>query len=286
MCLFPTLPRHDSLTARSSPSPRVTTSEGPIGRSERKLRVLLVEDSLVIQKIIQRLLEKNGFTVVPAHNGREALTTLETERFDVVLMDVQMPYMNGYQATSAIRKKEVSTGRRVPIIAITAQASNGEGKQFLEAGMDGYLAKPMTAHQLATAITRVVPDIETEPTTPEIDKVENRIDVAAIMERLDDDGELLRHIIRMFIDDLPSQLSRIRSAVAEGNCGELEKAAHSLKGSVGNFHAKSVSDALLRLETFARERNLIEAKDALSRLESEFEWFEPALISLRSDLKV
>jgi two-component system sensor histidine kinase/response regulator len=112
------------------------------------LRVLLAEDNLVNQKLATRLLEKRGHHVVVAGNGREALAALERQSFDLVLMDVQMPEMDGFEATAAIREKEKGHGKHLPIVALTAHAMKGDSEKCLAAGMDGYLAKPIRPQEL------------------------------------------------------------------------------------------------------------------------------------------
>jgi CheY-like chemotaxis protein len=119
------------------------------------LRILLVEDNPVNQKVACGVLKRQGHEVVVAVNGREALRTLEAQMFDLVLMDVQMPEMDGLQTTAAIRAGEEGTGRRVPIIALTAQALHGDRERCLEAGMDAYLSKPVQAQQLLQTVTKV-----------------------------------------------------------------------------------------------------------------------------------
>ncbi|MGO9270685.1 MAG: response regulator [Terriglobia bacterium] len=131
-------------------APLVTRHTLPEGK--RKLRVLLAEDNAVNQKLAARLLEKHGHRVTVTANGREALTALDQENFDVVLMDVQMPEMNGFEATSAIRKKESRTGSHIPIIALTAHAMTGDRERCLAAGMDGYVSKPIHAKEMFGAI--------------------------------------------------------------------------------------------------------------------------------------
>jgi CheY-like chemotaxis protein len=120
------------------------------------LRILVVEDNPVNQRLAQRLLEKHGHAVTVAGNGREALSVLDGAAFDVVLMDVQMPEMDGLEATAAIRSRERGTGRRLPIIALTAQAMIGDRDRCLAAGMDGYLAKPVQGPQLIQAVTEAL----------------------------------------------------------------------------------------------------------------------------------
>ncbi len=120
------------------------------------LRVLLAEDNVINQKLGVRLLEKRGHCVVVANNGREALATLAREPFDLVLMDVQMPVMDGFETTAAIRQQENSTGRHLPILAMTAHAMKGDRDRCLIAGMDGYIAKPIQPRELYDTIERIM----------------------------------------------------------------------------------------------------------------------------------
>jgi CheY-like chemotaxis protein len=120
------------------------------------LRILLVEDNLINQKVASRMLEKNGHFVITVNNGREALQTLAGQEFNAVLMDVQMPEMDGLETTAAIRSNEEGTDRHLPIVALTAYALNGDRERCLKAGMDGYLAKPIQAAQLLQALADVL----------------------------------------------------------------------------------------------------------------------------------
>jgi CheY-like chemotaxis protein len=124
----------------------------------RPLQILLVEDNVINQKVASRMLEKNGHTVVVASNGKEALRAVEAGRFDAVLMDVQMPEMDGLEATAAIRAAEQGTDRRLPIVALTADAMTGDRERCLEAGMDGYVTKPVQSPQLLQALAEVLGD--------------------------------------------------------------------------------------------------------------------------------
>ncbi|HVS35985.1 MAG TPA: response regulator [Gemmataceae bacterium] len=120
------------------------------------LRILLVEDNLINQKVASRMLEKQGHTVVIANNGKEALAMLAVQNFDAVVMDVQMPEMDGLEATAAIRAGEQGTGRRLPILALTAHAFAGDRERCFQAGMDGYVAKPVQSAQLLAALAEVI----------------------------------------------------------------------------------------------------------------------------------
>ncbi|HKT12110.1 MAG TPA: response regulator [Terriglobia bacterium] len=129
---------------------------------QKTARILLAEDNAVNQQLIIRLLEKRGIAVIPVGNGKEALADLEKQPFDLVLMDVQMPEMNGFEATALIRKKEELTGDHLPIIALTAHALKGDEERCRAAGMDDYVAKPVRFPNLLAAIQRLLPEISDE----------------------------------------------------------------------------------------------------------------------------
>jgi CheY-like chemotaxis protein len=254
---------------------------GSLRKSRRSFYILLAEDNAVNQKLAVRLLEKRGHRVVLAENGRDALAAWEKERFDVVLMDIQMPDMNGFEATRAIRDKERATGSHVPIIAMTAHALKGDRERCLDAGMDDYVSKPINADQLARAIENLVLGSGAADAEP-LDRTSagELLDTEAVLARVDGDVELLRYIVYLFLEELPKLMWEIRDAVARHDSEALERAAHMLKGSVGNFHANAVVGAAQHLETIAREGDLSGARDALAVLEHETERLKPALITL------
>jgi len=129
----------------------------PAAERNKGLRILLAEDNAVNQRLAIRLLEKQGHTVVVANNGREAVSAFERERFNLILMDVQMPEMSGFEATAAIREREQATGAHLPIIAMTAHAMTGDRERCLEAGMDSYISKPIQANELFKLIAELAP---------------------------------------------------------------------------------------------------------------------------------
>jgi CheY-like chemotaxis protein/HPt (histidine-containing phosphotransfer) domain-containing protein len=238
------------------------------------------------------MLEKQGHRVVVVDNGHEALSALENEEFDLILMDVQMPEMNGFEATAAIRQKEQERGGHIPIIAMTAHAMKGDRERCLNAGMDGYVSKPIKAAELVAAIAEVVPANEGGPAEDAGDKdladeqVGHRrvtvIDMEGLLSSLGGDRELLAEIAAIFIENYPKLLAEIREAIARGDGQTLERAAHSLKGAVANFGVEEVYEAALRLELLGREGDLAEADQAFAHLEEQIASLAPTLEDLVS----
>ena len=226
------------------PAPR----EDPV--RPRPLRVLVAEDHPVNQTLTARLLEKHGHAVVLAANGKEALAALDRQPFDLVLMDLQMPEMDGWEATAEIRRREAGTGRRLPIIAVTAHAMKGDRERCLAAGMDGYVSKPIQPRDLYRAIGEVMPAAE-PPGPPEPPPAES-FDPQALRARLDGDEDLARELVTMFLNDFPARITELEEALAAGDLPRLQRAAHALKGAVGHFAAAGATEAARRVEELAR----------------------------------
>ena len=249
------------------------------GSTRGKVRVLVAEDNEINQLVARRLFEKLGHKVKLVSNGREALSAVRTGLFDLVAMDVQMPEMDGLDATRAIRDLEKKTGSHIPIMAMTAHALKGDRERCLAAGMDGYVSKPIRAQALAKAISEAMRLRKTAkaPTrTP--NRTNSAINEAALLEGVDGNRRLLRKLARLFLADYPLHLAQIKDALRDGNAEALAKAAHTLKGAVGNFAAKKAAAATQLMEVLAREGELREASDAFSKLESE-------LVRLSDELK-
>jgi PAS domain S-box-containing protein len=275
---------------RSAPELHVSHSDGAAFNGSRvnggSLRILLAEDNLVNQKLAIRLLQKRGHTVVTASNGKEALAALERERFDLVLMDVQMPEMNGFEATALIREKERTTGGRMPIVALTAHAMKGDRERCLESGMDDYLAKPIRSADLYKVIENQVRPLQnenTEFTGGPSGSIEPAFDRPALLANIGGDSELLEEIVGLFLADAPRRVSAIREAVANRDGTSLRFAAHALRGSAANFRAGAVVDAARRLEAAGSNGNLEEAEQVLAELESEMERLTPQLTSFTTE---
>jgi two-component system, sensor histidine kinase and response regulator len=239
--------------------------------ARRKLRILLAEDNLVNQTLVVRLLGKAGHNVVVAGNGKEALAALAKAgpgAFDLVLMDVQMPEMDGFEAAAAIRKKERGTGTHLPIVAMTAHAMKGDRERCLAAGMDGYLPKPVKREELIDALEHH----SCESPAPEKDRLARKqpgLDKATVLARLEGDEELLAELAGLFIQESPKLLSAIQQAIEQDDAKSLERAAHALKGSVGNFVIPTAVKAAQTLETMGREGNLAAADTAYAVLQEE-----------------
>jgi PAS domain S-box-containing protein len=234
----------------SAPSP-------PVETSSRRLKVLLAEDNVVNQRVAVGLLTRRGHEVAVAANGVEALNALDQQAFDVVLMDVQMPEMGGFEASAAIRARERHNGGHIPIIAMTAHAMSGDRERCLAAGMDGYLAKPIDPPSLFAAIESRAPmDHQSDPA----------IDRASLLARMGGDEELMRDVVQLFLADCPERLAAIRAAIDRGDAAGLKGEAHTLKGAAANLSAAALADAARSLEQIGASQTLAAAEAAWQRL--------------------
>jgi len=244
----------------------------------RRLRILLAEDNLINRKLAVDILRKRNHLVVSAGDGREALEILDKQLFDLVLMDVQMPEMDGFEATAAIREKEKETGEHIPIIAMTAHAMKGDRERCLEAGMDGYIPKPVRAKEIFKVVENLsFTSAEAEIDAPAGQNADEVFNMAEALENVDGDMEILRAFGEMFLGECPRMLAEIREAVTRNDNEALARAAHSFKGAVSGFAAKAALDATLKLETIAREGDMTAAEEVLATLEEAVEQLKPAL---------
>jgi PAS domain S-box-containing protein len=274
--------------ALSRPLPQPAQQAQPAGAALRQagsgLRILLAEDNVINQKLATHVMEKSGCTVMVVGSGEGALAALERETFDVVLMDVQMPEMDGFETTRHIRQAEQRTGRHVPILAMTAYAMKGDRERCLEAGMDGYVSKPVRPQELLEAVEGLIASAGPGsqgggPTRarPEL------LDRAVAMEFVNGDAELLRDLARSFLDCCPKQLAELRVAVERRDREGIRNAAHSIKSAISIFGARAVGAAALRLETLGREGDLTEVDQAWAALQAGVERLQPALAALVAD---
>ncbi|MGB7754423.1 MAG: response regulator [Candidatus Acidiferrales bacterium] len=252
--------------------------------ARQPLRVLLAEDNPVNQEVALRLLERRGHSVIVAENGRQALTAIERHKFDLVLMDVQMPEMGGLEATQLIREKEKSTGGHLPILAMTAHAMQGDRERCIAAGMDGYLAKPIdprsflqTVEGISQRATQGETMAKEAEARGESGNGRRSLDAKALLEWFSGNRKLLRSIVKTFRDDCPRMMARIRSALAANDANLLADGAHALKGSVGNFGPTAALDTTREMEKIARQGKLDGAWELYATLEDEIALLLPAL---------
>jgi PAS domain S-box-containing protein len=244
----------------------------PAREPHSPLRILLIEDNLVNQVVTARILEKEGHSVAVAENGRRGLEAYARERFDAILMDVQMPGMDGLETTRAIRARE-GAAQHTPVIAFTAHALKEDRERCLAAGMDAYLAKPVETSVLLetiTALTGGAPaEAATRPhsATPPSDPAD--IYLSAMRRIVGDDEKLLREVIQVFLEDSPGKLSTLELALANRDAHALAVAAHAVKGSAAALGARHAVDAAARLEELARAANLAEADIAAAQVKEE-----------------
>jgi len=246
----------------------------------------LAEDNAVNQVLAVRLLEKRGHSVTVAGDGRQALAALEKQRFDVVLMDVQMPEMDGFEATAAIRAKERVTSERIPIVALTAHAMKGDRERCVEAGMDAYINKPIQAKELCETIEALVHDARrAEMRTSEVEHAGVVFDKSRLLAQWGGDAGFVAELVGQALQDCPKLLSTLREALASGDGKAVEQAAHSLRGSAANFVAEGAFQAAQALETMGRQGDLTHAKETYAVLEGEVERVRWGLAALAKELQ-
>ncbi len=271
-------------SAEEARAPALTTRHS-LRERRQKLCILVAEDNPVNQRVAVRVLERHGQTVVVANHGLEALQKLEEQEFDVVLMDVQMPTMDGIEATAAIRRKERVTGRHIPIVALTAHAMKGDRERCLAAGMDSYVSKPVQAKELFAVIEEVVPgfnsskkqEAEAQKPIQAEEPVEPVLDESALEILINGDQEFLAELVTIFFSDYPGLLASVRQAILDQDAPALSRAAHALKGSVANFSARGAMHAALRLEVMGQNNDIKDAGAACDALEAELKRLQKTL---------
>jgi CheY-like chemotaxis protein/HPt (histidine-containing phosphotransfer) domain-containing protein len=234
--------------------------------SGRRFHILLAEDNPFNQALMEDLLPRRGHTVHVAADGRAALAALEQSHFDVMLLDVHLPELDGFQVIGLQRQREQGTGRHLPVIAVTARSETGERERCLQAGMDDYLAKPVRATELFATIDRVVSGEEvTSPVASDAGVHMDLLDPSALLAACGGDAELLRKMCGHFKAFIPDRLAEVSDALRDQDCARLQGAAHKLGGMVSSFSTTAAEAAAL-LEQLGREGKTEEAKVTQQRL--------------------
>jgi two-component system sensor histidine kinase/response regulator len=254
-------------------------------RSQKRHRILLAEDNAVNQKVAMKTLEKLGYRVDVAGDGKQAVDAWETGRYDLILMDCQMPVMDGYEATRTIRTRESTESRkRIPIVALTAHAMKGADEQCTAAGMDDYLTKPIDRAQLDACLERwlnndVVADSRPDGFThTATDLISTRVlsdaeilpvDWAQLLKATDNDEQLARELAVLFIDSGASSMQDILSALDSGDYSKMGEKAHEIKGASANLQAIATVAAAERLEAAARNGDALQVPELTQQLNIE-----------------
>lgn len=229
------------------------TTPTTITIDKSSVRVLLAEDGLANQKLMVGLLERMGFSVHIANNGREAVELYTSEPFDLVLMDVQMPEVDGLEASALIRQQESRTGKpAVPIIAITAHASQADRQKCLDAGMDDFLSKPLRKHELLTTIKKYC-DVNLPNPENQSESSDSEWSLSAALEAVDGDKDLLIIVINAFLGECDDLLAQMNNAIESNELPILRRAAHTIKGATRIFDSKNVFELARKIELAAAD---------------------------------
>ena len=249
-------------------------------------RILVVEDNMVNRKLAVALVQRWGFFALVANDGQEALAILAQERVDLILMDVQMPVMDGLETTRAIRKQEAESGGHLPVIALTAHAYASDRAKCVDAGMDEFVTKPLDHQALYEKILGLLPDFDqgdsesssesalADPSDPVGTTAALHVpqfDRQEALRRVDGDLDLLEEIAILFLNSCGANLADLHRGLADSDAATIQKAAHTLKGSASSFGARSLVETALRVEKIGASLDLAKAESAVRDLELQLE---------------
>ena len=245
-------------------------------RLQKKLDILLAEDNAVNQKLAVTLLSKWGHKIDVVTDGIQAVERSLQHKYDVILMDLQMPQMGGFEATRLIRERERDHGRHTPIVAMTANAMSEDHQRCLDAGMDDYISKPLDTERLRSMLESLTP-IAAQSTPPSTDR-EPVFDYAQALTSAD--SWVIETIGQAFLDDCPRQMKEIEDAIRAGEHATLMRSAHTLRGLVGNFNARRIEDLARELEHQEAAADMSHAASLYVKLLAEVEALNEALTKL------
>ncbi len=259
-------------------APDIIHEPAAAARSSRRLKVLVAEDNRFNQQVIQRMLERRGHTVRVVPNGSETLAALEQNAFDLLLLDVNMPEMDGFEVIRTIREREKASGNHLRVIAMTALSGRRDRERCIEAGMDDFLGKPVRAAEVDAMLERMtVPQPTTESETPAANS--SLIDPALVLSGCDSDASLLADMIQVFEDEAPKLLARVEAAMQSSDAEQLRIAAHSLRGLISSF-STSAAKAAQALEQLGIEGRAGEAGEQYRILNQAVQELRAALPTL------
>ena len=250
----------------------------PADKNNKKgsVEILLVEDKPMNQKLARILLEKRGWNVTSAYSGKEALEILFSRRFDAVLMDIQMPEMDGFEATKEIRRREEKTGEHVPIIAMTAHALKGDREKCLLAGMDGYVSKPIDPDELYAAVESLISKDKISFSDSKHSKkgYEAAQEVSRVLKKLGNDKDLLQEMIELLVEDARESIKELKRSLSKGDYKEALSIIHGLKGELGNLGLEKSLFYAEKAERLIKDKNFSEVQEYLDKLDLEIKFLE------------
>jgi signal transduction histidine kinase/CheY-like chemotaxis protein len=281
-CAMKTQQNRGTEKAASAAKPPEPPAPFKIGKAAKKLRILVAEDTEVNRELVTEILNKRGHSVVAVADGRQAVAALAKQRFDVVLMDEQMPGMDGLEATRAVRELERSSGKHQFILGVTGNVSAEDNVRRIEAGMDGFLTKPFEMQVLFRTIeagpaAAPLPAAASAPAAPAASAPAAESVADSLRRASGGNEELARSLVASFLADAPKKLADIRRAVTKNNAAKLASAAHGLKGAAAIFGAPAVVAAARNLEAMGKAGTVRDA-------EKEFLALEEAFVRLHADL--
>jgi len=259
----------NNLSEYSSCIPQISKTES----SKSELRILLAEDSEMNQKIIRKIIERCGLNVDTVYNGREAVIALESHDYDIVLMDIQMPVLNGIEATKIIRDKNSKVRNHdIPIIALTAGALVQDRIYCLKSGMNEYIVKPFKPKDLLEIIKNLYPDINIEYSINKSMQAKDSIfDKDLLLEKISGDIELYKNLVELFLKEVPIQMQQLQQAITNSESEKIELHAHTIKGSAMNIRARNMNKIALEIEHAGKNKNIEKADTLFESLTNEFD---------------
>ena len=268
----------DRAVATGPPAEDSSAREANAGKSVTPLRLLLADDSPVNLRVTSLLLENRGHKVTAVENGKEVLARMKKERFDAVILDEEMPQMGGLEAVRAIRKMEASTGKRIPAVLVTGNASEAGRRRSREAGVHAHIAKPFQDAELFRAVEDLCGAAGPEEFAPgRVTATAETFDSQTLLKRVGGNPKVLRQLAQIFLTDTPKRISAIRKAIAKNDGEALASAAHALRGSVAMLGASEIAEDARKIEALGRAGGIAEASRLLAPFEVKLSGFEKVL---------
>ena len=248
---------------------------------EKKIKILLAEDEEINQMVVESILERLGYSVDIFENGKDAVKALEQASYDLVLMDCEMPVMNGYEATKEIRSPASKVLRHnIPVIALTGNAMDGDKNKYLNAGMNDYIFKPVNPVEFSATIEKwlfkhePLPEKQTSDRCTEDDGI---LDLSILAENLADDKKMIRKILNDFYEYIPDKITILKKAYDMGDALSVRRMAHTIKGASANVGAVALQDTAHQIETAGESLDLTGVDSLIMRFDEQIAEFKKAI---------